>query len=98
REFENALLVGGRGDHKTHRKIVRTGKRRRHNGKHLNSRYCTELGLDLRQIGLCRRLADTPRLQNHSSESVVWECKLKREPRIGNVLENFSGSIRVTDR
>src|SRR3954469_12604942 len=97
-EFEDAFLVSGRCDYEADWKIIRSGKRRRHDREHLDPRNRAKFGLNLRQISFGRGFSDAPRFQNHSAKSVVWECKLKCEARVGNTLKDFSGSIRVTDR
>src|SRR6185295_4717916 len=78
-ELENPLLISGRGDDKTDREIVRTWKRGRHDGKHLDSRNRAEFLLHDRQIILCRRLTCAPWLQDHSAEAAVWKRELESE-------------------
>src|SRR2546423_446667 len=98
REFENAFLVRGRGDHEADWEIVSAGKRRRHDRKHLDAGNRPKFCLDLRQVSLGRRFANAPWLQNHSAESSVRRRNLKRKSRVRDVPKDFPSSIRVTDR
>src|SRR5213078_2837323 len=97
-EFEDAFLVGSRGDHEADWKIIRTRERRWHDRKHLDAGNPTELCLDLWQVRLGRSFANAPWLQHHSAEPVVREGQLKGESSVRDVLKDFPCSIGVTDR
>src|SRR5262249_42301989 len=98
REFKDSFLVRGGRDDKADRKIVRAGKRFRHDRKHLNRRDSSQFLLHNGQIIFRRRFAHTPGFQHHSPKAAAWICNLKRETSIRNIVKYLPGCVGISDR
>ena len=96
-KLQNAFLVRSGRDNKADRKIVGSRQRFGHDREHLDGGNSSQLLLHDRQIIFCRRLARSPRLQNHSSETTAWIRKLECKTRVRNIVKHLFCSIGITN-